>query len=157
MKKLLTIFCLVLLSSYSYSEEVYESQLVEREGVHYKKFSTTPFTGTSVSFYENGQLKEKGNFKDGQQDSLFTKYTSDGRKELEGRYENGLKEGQWWEGLSQGSYKKGKRDGFWIVGNIVFGMYISDSGFYKEGKKDGEWTRTNTGEKEYWVLGERVK
>ena len=52
-------------------------------------------------------------------------------------YKNGLLEGYRFYYTTLGKFKHGH--------------------FYKEGKKDGEWTRTNTGEKEYWVLGERVK
>ena len=36
MKQLLTILCLVLLSSYSYSKEVLFSDLIERDGIVYK-------------------------------------------------------------------------------------------------------------------------
>jgi hypothetical protein len=42
MKQLLTILCLVLLSSYSYSKEVLFSDLIERDGIVYK--STQPST-----------------------------------------------------------------------------------------------------------------
>ena len=45
-KKLLTILCLVLLSSYSYSQDL-------------------PPDGPYEDYYENGQLKEKGNLKTG--------------------------------------------------------------------------------------------
>ena len=81
MKQLLTILCLVLLSSYSYSEEVLFNQLIERQGITYK-ISTTPFTGTSVNYHENGQLSTKVNIKNGKPDGRW-----------EGFYENGqLKE-----------------------------------------------------------------
>ena len=82
MKKPLIILCLVLLSSYSYSEEVPYNQLVERQGITYKINSTTPFTGSSVSYHENGQLSTKVNLKNGIPDGPW-----------EGFYENGqLKE-----------------------------------------------------------------
>ena len=93
MKKLLTIFCLVLLSSYSYSEEVSEDQLVEREGVYYKKFSTTPFTGTAIDYYENGQLELIVNFKDGKQDGPYGSYKENGHLEYRGNYKNGKMDG----------------------------------------------------------------
>ena len=104
MKQLLTILCLVLLSSYSYSEEVPFSQLVERQGITYK-ISITPFTGSSVSYHENGQLSTRVNLKNGKPDGLW-----------EGFYENGqLKE--------RGNIKDLKQDGlveyFDIEGNLV--------------------------------------
>ena len=66
MKKLLTILCLVLLSSYSYSQEVIpEDETVTRRGLVYHQSSTEPFTGVVELFYEYGQLKERENYKDG--------------------------------------------------------------------------------------------
>ena len=95
MKKPLIILCLVLLSSYSYSEEVPYNQLVERQGITYKINSTTPFTGSSVSYHENGQLSTKVNIKNGIPDGLW-----------EGFYENGqLKE--------RGNIKDLEQDGLW--------------------------------------------
>ena len=60
MKQLLTILCLVFLVSCS--NEVPPSQLVERQRIKYEINSTTPFTGSSVSYHDNGQLKEKINY-----------------------------------------------------------------------------------------------
>ena len=113
MKQLLTILCLVLLSSYSYSEEVPFNQLIERQGITYK-ISTTPFTGTSVSYHENGQLSTKVNIKNGKPDGLW-----------EGFYENGqLKE--------RGNIKDLEQDGLW--------EYFDDGGNLTKTKeyKDGE-------------------
>ena len=94
MKQLLTILCLVLLSSYSYSEEVPFDQLIERQGITYK-ISTTPFTGSSVTYHENGQLSTKVSLKNGKPDGLW-----------EGFYENGqLKE--------RGNIKDLEQDGLW--------------------------------------------
>jgi hypothetical protein len=56
--------------------------LVERDGIHYKKFSDVPFMGKTtgdeqgsfkndkkhgpwVSYHDNGQLQSKGDYKDG--------------------------------------------------------------------------------------------
>ena len=66
MEKLLTILCLVFLSSYSYSEETSLDQLVEKNGIYFKDNSPTPFTGVVVNYYENGQLEYRGNVKDGE-------------------------------------------------------------------------------------------
>ena len=117
MKQFLTILCLVLLSSYSYSEEVSEDQLVVREGVYYKKFSTTPFTGTYVDFYENGQLLWMGNLKDGKQQGLWKGY-----------YENG-------QLMNRGNYKDGELDG--LSERFDENGQLEMRGTYKNGKQDG--------------------
>ena len=117
MKQLLTILCLVLLSSYSYSEEVPFNQLVERQGITYK-ISTTPFTGTSVSYHENGQLSTKVNIKNGKPDGLW-----------EGFYENGqLKErGNKKDGLSDGLTEWYKDDGsVWVKQCYKNGIMVSN-------------------------------
>ncbi len=59
MKKLLTILGLVLLVSCS--NEVPSDKLVERNGITYEVNSTTPFTGSSVGYHDNSQLKEREN------------------------------------------------------------------------------------------------
>ena len=91
MKRLLTILCLVLLVSCS--NEVPSDKLVERQGIKYEVNSTTPFTGSSVTYHENGQLSTKVSLKNGKPDGLW-----------EGFYENGqLKE--------RGNIKDLKQDG----------------------------------------------
>ena len=69
--------------------------LVKRDGIHYKKFSLVPFTGTVtgktqgsfrngekhglwVKFHDNGQLWEKGIFKDGKKHGPWVGYNYDG-------------------------------------------------------------------------------
>ena len=64
MNKVLLILSVVLLASCS-PKEVTSGQLVERQGIKYEVNSTTPFTGVSVGYHDNGQLKEKANYKDG--------------------------------------------------------------------------------------------
>ena len=57
------------------SEEVPSDQLVERQDIMYKINTTTPFTGRSTDYYENGQLWSISNYKNGkchgQQESYF--------------------------------------------------------------------------------------
>jgi Uncharacterized protein conserved in bacteria len=68
MKKFLTLLCLVLLVSCS--NEVPSDKLVERQGITYEVNSDKPFTGSSVSYYQNGQLEFRKNYKDGKVDGL---------------------------------------------------------------------------------------
>ena len=82
MKKLLTILCLVLLVSCSNEPppEVPSDKLVERQGIRYEINSQTPFTGSSVTYHENGQLKKVENYKNGKKDGLQRRYDDDGRE-----------------------------------------------------------------------------
>ena len=73
MKQLLTTLCLLILVSCSQQSqdpppedsppEVNSERLVVRQGIVYEVNSTTPFTGSEVSYHENGQLFLKGNHK----------------------------------------------------------------------------------------------
>lgn len=77
MKKLLTTLCLVFLVSCS--NEVPSDKLVQREGITYEVNSDTPFTGTLVEFYENGQLERKVDYKNGKQTGSSEKFFENGQ------------------------------------------------------------------------------
>ena len=115
MKKLLTILCLVLLVSCS--NEVPSDKLVERQGVTYETNSTKPFTGTSVEYYENGQVEVRINFKDGEKNGLYESYFENGQLKLKHNHKDGKTEGfieQFYENgqlqLTK-NYKNGWEDG----------------------------------------------
>ena len=93
MKKLLTILCLVLLVSCS--NDVPDDKLVERDGIIYEVNSTTPFTGSSVSYHENGQLNKRENYKNGQQDGPSEWFHENGQLGGKGNYKNGEQDGLW--------------------------------------------------------------
>ena len=84
--------------------------LVKRDGIHYKKFSTVPFTGKVtgksqgkikngkkgglwVGYWKNGQLFSEGTLKDGKKDGPWVVYNQDGtvNKKYTGTYKNGVK------------------------------------------------------------------
>ena len=64
-KTLITFFTLLfcLTSSVGWSETM--DDLVERDGVHYKKFTQVPFTGEVTG-------KEQGSFKNGKKEGFWT-------------------------------------------------------------------------------------
>ena len=99
MKKLLTILCLVLLSSYSYSQDL-------------------PPDGPYEDYYENGQLKEKGNLRDGKENGLWEFFYENGQLERRGNNKDGEMDGLWEFYQENGqlefrsNYKDGKWDGF---------------------------------------------
>ena len=115
MKKLLTILCLVLLVSCS--NEVPPDQLVERNGITYEINSTTPFTGSSVGYHDNGKLKEKGNYIDGKEEGLQESF-----------WENG----QLWD---RENYKDREPDGLWESFHENGQLSLKQN--YKDGKEDG--------------------
>ena len=84
--------------------------LVQREGLYYKKFSDSPFTGevegkwkgsiknglkegTWVTYHNNGQLNSKGNYKNGKREGTWVFFNKDGSKDTRwsGVYRNDKK------------------------------------------------------------------
>lgn len=53
-------------------------------------------------YYENGQLGEKGTYTDGELDGPFEDYYANGQLKHEGTYKDGQKEGQWVEHYEDG-------------------------------------------------------
>jgi len=100
------LFCLT--SSVSWSVKLYE--LVERDGIYYKKFSDIPFTGkiesrkigtgnykngkregSWIGYYDNGQLMYKGNWKNGKREGSWVSYWNSGKLKDKGIYKNNIK------------------------------------------------------------------
>ena len=142
MKKLLTILCLVLLVSCSPPPEVPYDKLVERQGITYEINSTTPFTGSSIDYYSNGQLESRGTFKDGKMDGLLETYHENGQLRERRNYKDGkfdgLSESFYRNGQleSRENYKEGKKEGLHMsypYGNSQLGW----KGNYKNGEQDG--------------------
>jgi len=111
--------------------------LIERDGIHYKKFSDAPFTGKIagqeqgsfkngkrrgpwLTYHENGQLSTKVTYKNGQEDGAWVSYHDNGQLRGKGTYKNGKPVGPWvrhhengqlaWKG----AYKDGQMDGPWV-------------------------------------------
>jgi antitoxin component YwqK of YwqJK toxin-antitoxin module len=104
--------------------------LVEREGLFYKKFTDVPFTGEEqkefengekddpqVSYHDNGQLLEKGTRKNGKKDGPWVRYYDNGKLSF------------------KGTYKEGKRDGPWVSHNKDGTVNPKFTGTYKDSKK----------------------
>ena len=86
MKKILTILCLVLLSSCSQEPEVFTGPFVTRDGVKYDQNTNEPVTGIEETFHENGQLLEKSNYVDGELYGLSELFYKSGQLELRRNY-----------------------------------------------------------------------
>jgi len=125
MKRILAPILLLtlLFPSLAFGETVKFDDLVKRDGIHYKKFSTVPFTGKVtgkrqgtyrngkedgpwVSYYKNGQLFEKGTYKGGKNDGPWVSYWDDGQLEEKGTFKNGERDGPWFRYYSDGTVWK---------------------------------------------------
>ena len=135
-------------------------ELVEREGLLFKKFTDIPFTGnvnTNIQkgfvkngkredywnfFHSNtGQLSGKGIYKNGNFDGIWMFYWDNGQLRDKGNYKDGNREGSWigyWENSKlryEGDYKKGTKDGLWHWYNKDGTVDKEITGTYKEGVK----------------------
>ena len=115
MKKLTSIILILflsLLSSPSMSETLTMDDLVERDGLYYKKFTDIPFTGETtgkgegsfkdgkrvgkwVFYFDNGQLRQKSEYKDGKAVGEWIHYWDNGQLWYKGVYKDGKKVGKW--------------------------------------------------------------
>jgi len=161
----LTILFISFLSSPSWSETLTMDDLVERDGLFYKKFTNTPFTGDVAStesgnfingkrigewltFHENGQLEEIGNFEDGNKDGSWTTYHVNGQLRSKGNYKYDKMDGFWefyyknGQLSNKGNYDNGEReDGHWEF--YYDNGQLWSRGNYKDGKMDGFWYSYN--------------
>ena len=134
MKHLLIIFTL-LLTSVSWSEDIDSNDLVERDGLWYKKFTNEPFTG-------NSKGERQGKIIDGKEEGEWVAYFPNGQLFRKWNYQDGKPEGEWFRYHPNGqicfksNYKDGKREGAQY--------FYSDDGQlvwrtnYKDGKEEGE-------------------
>ena len=92
MKYLLLTLLLFSLSGFG-EPEVYEGELLERDGLYYKPRSLEPFAGALIGRYDNGQLRFIGNYKDGKESGLWELYHKNGQLWEKGNYVDGKKDG----------------------------------------------------------------
>ena len=108
--------------------------LVERDGIHYKKFSDVPFTGEVKGKYQ-------GRFKNGEMDGPWVSYYDNGQLHTKGTAKNGKQEGPWvfyhenGQLMQKGDFKNGKKEGRWVI-YYGDGTLLKDlSGVFKDGVK----------------------
>ena len=71
-------------------ETVKQEDLIRRkDGLYYVKYAKVPFAGTSKQFHTNGQLKQKGNYKNGELHGLCEYFDEDGKLTKTESWENG--------------------------------------------------------------------
>jgi antitoxin component YwqK of YwqJK toxin-antitoxin module len=130
MKRILAPILLLTLMFPSIAFGETMNDLVWRDGILYKKFSTVPFTGKVtgkkqgslrngkrvgpwVGYHSNGQLFYKGTYKDGKREGPYVTYHDNGQLNYKGTYKDGKMDGHWvgyhdngtvWKSLT-GTYK----------------------------------------------------
>ena len=83
----LVIIPMVLMSLVSFpSWGLTIDDLVEREGIYYKKFSNVPFNGEIEG-------KSQGEFQNGKRDGFWINYHDNGQLLSKGDYKNGNRDG----------------------------------------------------------------
>ncbi len=96
MKKLLILIFVLILSSCSqeFNEQEFNgNEIVKKDGLVWHYSSTEPLTGKVVSFHENGQIKEVGNYINGEKDGLHEVFHENSKLHRRGNYINGEKDG----------------------------------------------------------------
>ena len=94
MKKILLLFIttsFVLSQNLIWSvDEKYENGNIKAISYHQKIWQKIDLV-KKETYYENGQIEEEGNYKDGQMDGKWTEYFIDGQIFIEANYKDGKK------------------------------------------------------------------
>ena len=86
MKRSLTSILLLTLLFLTFAIGETMDDLVERDGIHYKKFRDTPFTGMFTG-------QEQGSFKNGKRHGPWVYFRDNGQLDTKGDYKDGKKHG----------------------------------------------------------------
>ena len=123
-----------------------EAQIIN--GIIFLPNMNEPFAGNNLCEYVNGQVKSKGEIKDGKLDGKSSWWHLNGQKGLEKNYKDGKLDGKstWWYdeiGLDgqirlEEHYKDGKKDGKVTTWHESGQIWSEEH--YKDGKKDGKMT-----------------
>ena len=106
--------------------------LVEREGIYYKRFTDVPFTGKTTG-------KIQGTFRNGKKEGLWVRYYENGQLWYETTYKDGKWNGPWvgyypdGQISSKGTHKDDKKVGLWV--HHYKNGQIEEKGTYKDGVK----------------------
>ncbi len=99
--------------------------------------------GPWKDFYDTGEIKSTGNYKNGVKEGKWTYFFKDGKIEQTGEYKNGKLNGEWTWYFNDGTvereeeYYNGKEEGQFVEYNEA--GEILTKGEYFDGEKEGEW------------------
>ena len=122
----------LLVSGPAWGETYFD--LVQREGLYYKKSTEVPFSGTVTGRYQ-------GKIKNGKRDGPWFRYHENGQLRFKGTFKNAKRVGPWvWyynngQLWSKGTYKNGRREGPWVINHNDGTVVKFLTGTYKDGKK----------------------
>ena len=157
------LFLLLVISTPSWGLTM--DDLVQRDGLYYKKFTDIPFTGevdegtkkgpfkngrkngTWIWYHENGQLEWKQDFKNGILHGKSITYHDNGQLASEGNRKNGYREGTatWYyyngQLMSEGKYKRSVLEGTWV--EYFDNGQLKSKGEYKDSRREGAWVFYN--------------
>ena len=128
------IVALLLFPATAFAESVDWDDLVERDGLNYKKFTDEPFDGEVTG-------KRQGSFSNGEKHGPWVKYHDNGQLRFKGVYKNGKKDGPWksyWENgqlWKKVTYKNDKMEGYWESYDWKGQLVEKSTGTYKNGVK----------------------
>jgi uncharacterized protein len=111
--------------------------LVEQNGITYKKFTEGPFTG------QVDEGREQGSFQNGLREGVWVSYRTSGLLKEKGNFKNGKIDGPWMsyhengQLRNKGDFKNDEKEGSWV--NYYENGQISEEAFYKNGKNAGSW------------------
>ena len=150
--------------------ETDSKEISKLDGIYYKKFTDTPYTGKVighekgyinegkrdgawVTYDDNGKISSKGNYNNGVkkgswiEDSIWTTVYKDGKLFTKGKIINGKKQGLWKQYYSSGvinfttEYSNGVKNGSWL--SYHNNGKLKSLGTYKNDKKNGYWETYN--------------
>lgn len=98
--------------------------------------------GESISFYKNGQIESKGNYRNKQRNGYWELYWYTGQLKSKGNYKNGVLDGEWKEFIEGNlhlvnTYHDGLLEG--ESESHYSNGQLNCKGHYKNDKKEGEW------------------
>ena len=133
--KFLFIINLVLTSLVSFpSWGLTMDDLVQRDGLTYQKFNSTPFSGEVEGIWS-------GSYKDGKREGYWHIYYSSGDLLSKGHFKNGERFGTWeiyhnnGQLFLMGDYENDKEEGYWVSYERTGDFSSQFSGTYKNGVK----------------------
>jgi antitoxin component YwqK of YwqJK toxin-antitoxin module len=87
--------------------------LIDRDELKYEAGSETPFTGTVIRYYENGNKRVEVGYRNGKQNGLLMSWYESGQKKSEHGYRDGIPTGTWtlWHENGQKAEEIEYRDG----------------------------------------------
>lgn len=127
MKKIVGIFVMVVISSFAFAQNNTQENDGDFITYHDNGAKNSTFTmekgllNGDVNFYfEDGNLKESGNFINSEKHGTWYKYNIAGIRVALANYNNGVKDGEWKVWNNDGDllyhihYKVGKKAGTWL-------------------------------------------